>query len=135
MRAAIQDLRRQRDDFHELRCAQFTNHRAKNARADRLALLVDQHGGVAVEPDGAAIGAAHGECRTHDHRLVDVALLDLAAGNRFLHGHNDHVADRSEFPLGTAQHFNALHPLGAGIIGDIQVGLGMDHFSAPFPYA
>jgi ribosomal protein L5 len=43
---ALQDLRRQRDDLHELLAPQLANNRAKNARADRLALLVDQHRGI-----------------------------------------------------------------------------------------
>ena len=38
--------------------AQLAGHRPEDAGADRLALLVDQHGRVAVEADGAAVDAA-----------------------------------------------------------------------------
>src|SRR3954470_18808764 len=54
----LQHLRRERDDLHELLGAQLAGRRAGDAGADRLVLLVDQHGGVAVEADGAAVDAA-----------------------------------------------------------------------------
>src|SRR5262249_3100693 len=42
-------FRSQRNDLHEPALAQLARHRTEDARADRLALVVDQHGGVAVE--------------------------------------------------------------------------------------
>src|SRR5258707_15839648 len=44
--AMSQHLGRERDDLHELLAAQLTSHRPEDARADRLALLVDEDGGV-----------------------------------------------------------------------------------------
>ena len=38
--------------------AQLAHHRAEDTGADRLLVLVDQHRGVAVEADDAAVGAA-----------------------------------------------------------------------------
>jgi len=113
--------RRQADDLHEPLGAQFARHRPEDAGADRLHLLVDQHGGVAVEADGAAIAAAHRIGRAHDDRLVDIALLDLAARDRVLHRDHDHVAHRGGAALGAAQHLDALHAAGAGIVGDIEI--------------
>src|SRR6185436_11888780 len=78
----LQDLRRQRDDLHELLGAQLAGHRTRDAGADRLALLVDQHGGVAVEADGAAVDAAQRERRPHHDGAMDLALLDAAARQR-----------------------------------------------------
>src|SRR6185312_10789971 len=56
IRAAIsQHLGCERHDLGELAGAQFAHHRPKDARADRLLLLVDQHRGIAVEADRAAV--------------------------------------------------------------------------------
>src|SRR5208283_5780088 len=132
IRAAIsQHLRRQRDDLHEPARAQLAHHRAEDAGADRLLLLVDQHRGVAVEANRAAVRPSHREGGAHDHRLVHVALLHLAARDGVLHRHHDDIADRGGLPLGTAQHLDALHPPCAGIVGDVQVGLDRDHLPIP----
>src|SRR5690349_6331529 len=87
-------FRRERHDLHELARAQLARHRPEDAGADRLALLVDQNGGVPVEPDRAAVDAANLLGRAHDHRTMHVALLHAATRDRLLHGDHDHVADR-----------------------------------------
>src|SRR5665213_2729229 len=129
-RHGLQHLGRQRDDFHELPGAQFARHRPENARADRLVLRRDQHRGIAVEANGAAIGAPNFLRGTHDDGAMDVALLDAAARNRLLHRHHDDVADHRIFPLGAAQYLDALDPTSAGIVGDIEIGLHLDHDAA-----
>src|SRR5207302_8595344 len=76
----LQDLRRKRDDLHELALAQLTRHRAEHARADRFPLIVHEHGSVAVEADVAAVLAAvflHG---ADDDRLDDLPLLHVRLG-------------------------------------------------------
>src|SRR5262245_26996292 len=55
---ALQHFGRQRNDLHEPPLAQLARHRTEHARADRLALIVDEHGGVAIEPDVAAVAPA-----------------------------------------------------------------------------
>src|SRR5690554_860940 len=57
LRAALpsQYFRRKRNDLHELLTAQLTRHRAKNARADRLLLVVEQHCGVRIEANDRAV--------------------------------------------------------------------------------
>src|SRR4051794_2477456 len=67
-----QHLGREADDLHELAGAQLARHRPEDARADRLALLVDEDGGVAVEADRAAVGAADLLGGADDDGLVDV---------------------------------------------------------------
>ena len=52
---ASQHLRSERDDLHELLGAQLASDRPEDAGADRLVVLVDQHGRVRVEPDVAAV--------------------------------------------------------------------------------
>src|SRR3546814_3810537 len=49
MPAMSEHLRRQRHDAHELGIAQLAAHRAEDAGAARLALVVDADGGVLVE--------------------------------------------------------------------------------------
>src|SRR5262249_60897208 len=48
---SLEHFRRQGDDLHELLRPKLARHRAEDAGADGLALLVDQHRGVAVEAD------------------------------------------------------------------------------------
>src|SRR5215831_7003444 len=103
----LQDLRRERYDLHVLLGSQLAGDRAEDARADRLALRIDQHGGVAVEANDRAVGAAHAGSGAHHHGLHHLALLDAAARYRLLHGDYDGVADRSVFALRTAQHLDA----------------------------
>src|SRR6185369_4582527 len=117
----------QRDDLHELLRTELAGHRAEDAGADRLTLLVDQHGRVAVEADRAAVGAPDLLGGPDDHRLVHVALLHLAARNRLLDRDDDHVAHARGTALGTAQHLDALHAARAGIVGNVQVRLHLDH--------
>src|SRR5919204_4225203 len=64
-------LRRQRDDLHELLLAQLARHRPEDARRPRLALLVDDHDRVLVEPDVAAVLAPGLLRRAHHHRARD----------------------------------------------------------------
>src|SRR5215470_10647479 len=123
----LEHFRRQRNDLHELLAAQLARHRPEDAGADRLALLVDQHRRVAVEADRAAVGAADLLGGAHDHRLVDVALLHPATRDRVLDRDDDDVADGRVLALRPAQHLDALHPAGAGIVGDFQVGLHLNH--------
>src|SRR6185437_8426304 len=112
-----QNFGRERDDLHELAGAQLARHRSEDARADRLALLVDQHRRVAVEADGAAVGPANLLRRAHDHRLMHVALLDAAARDRLLDRHHDDVPDRRRLALRAPEHLDALDPARPGIVG------------------
>ena len=73
---ALEHFRRERDDAHVLLLAQLAADRAKDAGAARVALQVDQHGGVVIELDVAAIRPAILLRRPHDDRADDIALLD-----------------------------------------------------------
>src|SRR5260221_8661307 len=128
-----QHFRGERDDLHELAGAQLARHRSEDARADRLALLVDEHRRVAVEADGAAVRPANLLRRAHDHRLMDVALLDAAARDRLLDRDDDDVADRRRPAMRAAQHLDALDAARAGIVGNVEIGLHLDHGRSTFP--
>src|SRR5205823_1913984 len=84
MAGPLQDLGGERDDPHEAARAEFAGHRTDDTGPDRLALVADQHRGVAVEADRAAIGAADLlRCADNDG-AVHIALLDAAARDRLL---------------------------------------------------
>src|SRR5690606_18857537 len=54
---SLQYFRRERDDLHEALAAQLARDRPEDAGADRLELVVQEHGGVAVEADQRTIRA------------------------------------------------------------------------------
>src|SRR5687767_5062858 len=72
----LQDFRRQRDDLHEAPLAQLAGDRTEDAGADRLLGLVDDHRGVGVEADVAAVGPPLRPHGAHDYRLDDLPFLD-----------------------------------------------------------
>src|SRR5216684_234916 len=131
LRHRSKHLWRQRDDLHEPPRPQFARHRPEDARPDRLALAADQHRRVAVEANGAAVGAPDLLGGAHDDGAMHIALLDPAARDRLLDRDDDDVADRRGLALRAAQHFDALHPARARIIGDVEVGLHLDHATLP----
>ena len=53
LRGHLEHLRGEADDLHEVLLAQLARDRAEDARAARVALVVDDHGGVLVERDRA----------------------------------------------------------------------------------
>src|SRR5262249_16556551 len=70
-----------RSEAHDLRkaaFAQFARHRAEHAGADRLAVGLDQHGGVLVEADVGAVLAADLLTGADDDGLDDLVLLNRA---------------------------------------------------------
>src|SRR6187399_1874241 len=131
MAAALQNLGRQRNDLHEAPLAQLARHRAEHARADRLVLVVDEHGGVAVEADVAAVAAALLLAGANDHGLYDLALLHRAVRRRFLHRRRDDVAE-ARVAAGRAadrvDHGNLPRPR---IVGDVENRAHLDHGGSP----
>src|SRR5882672_1382209 len=128
MRCMLEHLWRERHDLHELLGAQLARHRSENARADRLEFRRQQHRRIAVEADQRAVGAAHALGGAHHHGVVDLALLHAAARRRVLHAHLDEVADRRVAALRSAHHLDAHDGPRAGVVGDIQYGLHLNHW-------
>src|SRR5512133_383105 len=83
-RPSLQNFGSQGHDLHELLGAQFACHRAEDAGADGLQLVVEQHGGIAVELDQGAVGAADALGGANHHGAVDLALLDASTRSTFL---------------------------------------------------
>src|SRR6185295_19361675 len=100
---------------------------SEDAGADRLALGIDQYRGIAVETDQAAIGTAHALGGANHHGLEHFALLHAAARDGFLDRHHDDVADIGVTAMRAAQHLDAHHALGAGIVGDVEFCGHLNH--------
>ena len=66
----------------------------------------------------------------HDHSVVYLTLLDLAARDRILHGNLDDVANAGITTLGTTENLDALNGLGAAVVGGRQHAFLLDHESA-----
>src|SRR5688572_12433697 len=107
--------------------AQFTDDRAEDTGADRLLIVVDQNRRVRIEADRRAVRTIDVLGGANDDGLVDVALLDPAPRCRFLYGNDNDVADTGETPLRATQHLDALDALRAAIVGDLEIGLHLDH--------
>src|SRR5215212_10879431 len=92
---SLDDFGREGDDLHELPLAELAGDGAEDARADGLALVVDENGRVVVELDVRPVAAARLLDRADDDGLDDRALLDRAVRRRFLDRRRDDVAQAS----------------------------------------
>src|SRR5215218_4118074 len=120
-------LRGERDDLHESAVAQLARDRPEDARAARVVLGVDDHGGVLVERDVRAVVAPELLLRAHDDRLDDLALLDRPLRVGLLHGRRDDVPHARVAAAGAAHHADAEDLTRAGVVGHAQPGLVLDH--------
>src|SRR6185369_9361448 len=111
-----ENLRRERDDLHELLRAQLAGDRSEDAGSERLALVVEDHRRVRVEADVRSVRPARLARRPHDDGLDDLTLGDLSAGRRFLDAADDHVADARIAAARASEHADAQQPASAGIV-------------------
>src|SRR5215207_4477296 len=127
--AMSEHLRGERDDLHEAAVAQLARHRAEDARAARVVLGVDDHGRVLVEGDVGAVVAPELLLRAHDHGLDDLALLDRPLRVGLLDRGRDDVPHARVAAAGAAHHADAEDLAGAGVVGDLEPRLVLDHFA------
>src|SRR5919108_1233945 len=125
----LEHLRREADDLHEVAVAQLAGDGAEDARAARVVLRVDDHRGVLVEGDVRAVIAPELLLRAHDDGLDDLALLDRALGVGLLHRGGDDVADAGVAAPGSALDADAEDLPRAGVVGDLEPRLVLDHFA------
>src|SRR5207237_9145948 len=90
---ALQDLRCERHDLHEVALAKLARDRTEDPCPARLVLRVQKDGRVVVEPDERAIGAAVLLRLAHDDRAHDLALLPTRVRDGVLHCGDDDVAE------------------------------------------
>src|SRR5690606_20894384 len=98
-----------------------------DAGPPRLLVLVDDHAGVLVETDIGAVGTAPLLAGADDDCLDDVAFLHRPARVRLFDGADDHIADAGIAAAGPAEHADAQHLAGAGVVGDLEAGFLLDH--------
>src|SRR5215218_8747572 len=122
-------LRGQRDDLHEPAVAQLAGHRPEDARAARVVLCVDDHRGVLVEGDVRAVLAPELLLRAHDDGLDDLALLDRPLRGGLLDRRGDDVPHARVAAARAAHHADAEDLAGAGVVGDLEARLVLDHFA------
>src|SRR6266571_3403392 len=125
----------QRNDLHEILVAQLAGDSAEDARAARVVVLVDHHGRVLVKAHIAAIDSADHLLGAHNHAADDLAFFHITGGNGLLHCADDDVADVGDTALesaaaaAAAKHLDAHRLLGAGVIGDVDISLLLNHES------
>src|SRR5439155_16852796 len=74
--------------------------------------------------------AAVGLLRPDDHGLDDLALLDRPLRRRGLHGAHDHVTHARVAALRAAHDADAEQLARAGVVGDAETGLLLNHRAA-----
>ena len=74
-----------------------------------------------------AVVAAHAVARAHHDGVVDLALLHASARGGILDADLDHVADMGIAALGASQHLDTHDSACAGVVGDVQHRLHLDH--------
>src|SRR5256884_1167920 len=120
-------LRRERDDLHEALVAQRAPHRSEDAGRAGLALVGNEYGGVLVEPDVGPILALGLLGGAHDHRLHDLALLDLAGGDGVFDRHDDDVAQPRVAALRPAEHANHERAPRPRVVRDLEYRFLLHH--------
>src|SRR5215203_425434 len=124
---ALQHLWSERNNLHEAALAQLTGHRTEHARANRLALVVDQHRGVAVEADVAAVLAPLLLGDAHHDRLHHLAFLDGAFRRRLFDVGRDDVAKVGVTARRSANRVDHGNPARPRVVGDVEDRSHLDH--------
>src|SRR5690606_10164954 len=114
-------------DLHEALLPQLAADRPEDAGAARVVVILDEHRGVLVELDVAAVGAAPLLGGAHDHGAHDLTALDVAAGHGLLDRPDDDVADAGVAPPGPAEHPDAQDLPGARVVGDLHPRFLLNH--------
>src|SRR5688572_9641274 len=125
----LDHFRGQGDDLHDLLLAQLARDGSEDAGSLGLLVVVDQHHGVVVEPDVAAILAAAFLDRAHHDGLGHVTLLHGGSGDRVLHRHDHDVPHPAVAPAGATQDLDALRPSRARVVGHGEHRAKLDHRS------
>src|SRR5262249_43473169 len=79
------------------------------------------------EADVGAVLAPRGDAGADHDALDHVALLHVAAGQRLLDAGSNDIAQVRDAALAAAEHLNAHHLFGPGVVGHIEGGIHVDH--------
>src|SRR5262245_44329727 len=126
---ALENLRGEGHDLHELLVAQLAGHRAEDAGAHRLAVGVDQDGGVLVEADVGPVAPPLLLAAAHDHGLHHFALANRlwGVGGRLLDVGGDDVPQARVAARGPPQGEDAGDLPGAGVVRHLEDRAHLDH--------
>ena len=117
----LDDFRRQRDDLHELPLAQLAGDRAEDARADRLACVVDENGRVVVEFDVEPSRRRLSFTVRTMTAFTTAPFLTVPSGEASLTEAVMTSPRRAYWPaVDPPQHLDAGDLLRAGVVGDLQ---------------
>src|SRR4051812_830936 len=125
----LEHLRREAHDLHEVAVAQLARDGPEDAGAARVVLRVDDDGGVLVEGDVGAVVAPELLAGAHDDRLDDLALLDRPLRVGGLDRRGDDVPHARIAAAGAALDADAEDLASAGVVGDLEAGLVLDHLA------
>src|SRR5258708_18388839 len=131
--AWLQHGRRERDDLHEVALTQLARHRPEDAGAARVVLGIDEHRGVLVEADVAAIRALELLGGADHHGAYHVALLDLGVGLRHLDSADDDIAHRGVLAVAATEYADAQQLARAAVVGHLENGFLLDHGFLTWP--
>src|SRR5574343_1269806 len=125
----LQNFRSQGHDLHEALGTQFAGDRAKDARADRLELVIEKDCGIAIKAHQRAIRTTNTLGSTNHHGIIDITLLHATARRSVLDADLDDIANTSITALGATQHFDTHYRTRTGVIGDVQNRLHLNHLN------
>jgi hypothetical protein len=96
-----------------------------------LVLIVKKNGRIAIKTYEGAIRTTNTFPRSYNNSIIDLPFLHTPAWNRFFDANLNDVTNVRISSMGAAQNLNAHDLSGAAIIGDIEVGLHLNHFFVP----
>src|SRR5947207_806153 len=115
-----QHFRREGDNLQEFLFAQLAGHRTEHARADGLAGIIDEHGGVLVKADVSSILAAMFLALAHDHTLDYRTLFGGPVRRCLFDRGGNNVTQSGSQPGVPAPRQDHLQAARAAIIGHIE---------------
>src|SRR5882757_1264012 len=89
----LENLRRERDDLHEVLRTQFAGDRAEDAGALGIAVSPEDDDGIAVKAQVAAVAATDGGLRANDDGLGNLTFFNGGFGCALFDVDGDDVAD------------------------------------------
>ena len=104
MSYSLQHFRSQGHDLHKALGTQFACDRAKDARAERLELVVEKNGGIAIKANQRAIRTTNTLGGTNHHGIVNITLLDATTRRSILDADLDDVTNASIAAPGSTEN-------------------------------
>src|SRR5579883_145210 len=121
----------QRNDLHEIALTQLASDGTKDTGSARIIPGGDDHRSVLVETNVRAVRARILLGNAHDDGVDHLAFLHLTVRRSLLDRGLDDIADLGIALARTAHHADTHNLFRAGVIGDFQTRLWLNHGSPP----